>query len=457
MTTDSLSKSLPRMLQYHIDDHDRISKLPDVLLQMLVSKLSTEEALRTSVLSSRWVDVWKCMSHLVLDTRGVLDTTPEEHKHLHRLSVRLARSMTKVINDHRGHLESCIVHHYVFQLKNGTLQNWIHSLTRLKHTKDLALINYIPATRRYNEANFLSLLPDTFSHHSLSSLSLCGYTLIGPHAFNKCKNLKTLKLINIFISKASVLSGFLAAFPFLEVILLNVNFLTPHGVLKIENNSLKFLQLSFPNNIDRMEVYATCLNVLDIDNRFINAMRDNFILVAPKIEVNKNAWLDQGDCPHLYYNEEKNIWHEFLGSNFDDMRRSGCLSVIVDITDPKQMEILKEVLLRYWTKLVMELEIFFKKNKATREKGETSTSDRTHEKPFPKTGLCFYNVQLYNFDGSKEEEFAFVSRLVMQERVIKMMIETSLFSSTKKFNVEASVAKLMELPKCNKHLKIECF
>ncbi|KAL0796485.1 hypothetical protein Bca101_067862 [Brassica carinata] len=332
------------MLQYHIDDHDRISKLPDVLLQMIVSKLSTEEALRTSVLSSRWVDVWKCMSHIVLDTRGVLDTTPEEHKHLHRLSVRLARSMTKVINDHRGHLESCIVHHYVFQLKNGTLQNWIHSLTRLKHTKDLALINYIPATRRYNEANFLSLLPDTFSHHSLSSLSLCGYTLIGPHAFNKCKNLKTLKLINIFISKASVLSGFLAAFPFLEVILLNVNFLTPHGVLKIEKNSLKFLQLSFPNNIDRMEVYATCLNVLDIDNRFINAMRDNFILVAPKIQVNKNAWLDQ---------------------------------VIVDIIDPKEMEILKEVLLRYWTKLVMELEIFFK---------------------------------LYNFDGSKEEEFAFVSQ-----------------------------------------------
>ncbi|KAG2304234.1 hypothetical protein Bca52824_032885 [Brassica carinata] len=289
--------------------------------------------------------------------------------------------MTKIINDHRGHLERCIVHHYVSQLKNGTLQNWIHSLTRLKHTKDLALINYIHATRRYNEANFLSLLPDTFSHQSLSSLSLCGYTLIGPHAFSKCKNLKTLKLINIFISQASVLSGFLAAFPFLEVILLTVNFLTPHGVLKIDNNSLTFLQLSFPNDIDRMEVYATCLNILDIDCRFINAMRDNFILVAPNIQ------------------EEKNIWHELLGSNFDDMRRSGCLSVSVDITDPKEMGILKEVLLRYWTKLVMELEIFFKKNKATREKGETSASNKTHEKPFPKTGLCFYNERLYNFDG----------------------------------------------------------
>ncbi|KAL0802414.1 hypothetical protein Bca101_057590 [Brassica carinata] len=345
MTTGSLSKSSPRMLQYHIDDHDRIRKLPDVLLQMIVSKLSTEESLRTSVLSSRWVDVWKCMSHIVLDTRGVLDTTPEEHKHLHRLSVRLARSMTK----------------------------WIFS-----------------------------------------------------------------------------------SFPLPRGDSVECQLPNPHGVLKIENNSLKLLQLSFPNDIDRMEVYATFLNVLDIDSRFINAMRDNFILVAPNIQVNKNAWLDHGDCPHLYYNVLSNL-AQLLGRNFDNMRRSGCLSVSVDINDPKEMEILKEILLRYWTKLVMELEIFFRKNKATREKGETSTSDKTHEKPFPKTVSCFYNVRLYNFDGSKEEEFAFVSRLVMQERVIKMMIETSLFPPTKKFNAEATVAKLMELPKCNKHIKIECF
>ncbi|KAL0730346.1 hypothetical protein Bca4012_026439 [Brassica carinata] len=322
------------------------------------------------------------MSHLVLDTREVLDTTTEEHKHLHQLSVRLAWSMTKVSS----------------------------------------ILFYL-----------------------------------SPHAFSKCTNLKTLKLTNIFISQPSVLSGFLAAFSSLEVIVLNVNFLTPHGVLKIENNSLKFLQLSFPYEIDGMEVYPTCLNVLDIDSRFINAMRDNFILVAPSIKVNKNAWLDHGDCPHLYYNVSSNLAQQLSLPQLKRTMTTVTDRLSVDITDPKEMQILKEVLLKYWTKLVMELEIFFKKKKAPREKGETSTSDRTHEKPFPKAGLCFYNVRLYNFDGSKEEEFAFVSRLVMQERVIKMMIETYLFPSTKKFNAEASVAKLVELPKCNKHLKIECF
>ena len=93
-TRSSSSTSSPRKLQYHIDDHDWISKLPDELLQMIVSKLSTEEAVRTSLLSSRWMDVWKWRSHLVLDMRKVLETTPKER--LHRASVQLARSMTKV-------------------------------------------------------------------------------------------------------------------------------------------------------------------------------------------------------------------------------------------------------------------------------------------------------------------------------------------------------------------------
>ncbi|KAH0854282.1 hypothetical protein HID58_083959 [Brassica napus] len=461
-SSSSSSSSSPRKLQYPIDDNDWISKLPDELLQLILSKLSTEEAVRTSLLSSRWEDVWKWRSHLVLDMNKVLETTPDED--LHRVSVELARSMTKAINNHRGHLESCIIQHYVSQCKDGTLQSWIHSVTRLEHTKDLTLVNYIPATRRCTGASLLSLLPDTFSHHSLTSLSLCGYTLIGPRAFSNCKNLKTLKLINIVISQASVLSGVLAACSSLEVVVLKVNFLTPRGVLKIENNNLKFLQLSSLNEIDRMEVYATCLDVLDI--RCIKVKKDNFILVAPNIQVNTNVWLDDHgriDCPHLYYHvssylaqEEKNIWHELLVSDFHDMRRSGCLSVSVDLTDPEEVEILKEVLLM-WTNLLIEFEILFKNKKSPIEEGECSTNDRTHAKPFPNADVCFYNVWLYNFDGWNEEEFAFVSRLLMQETVIiKMMIETSSFPPTKKSNAEAAVAKLMELPKRYKHV-IKCF
>ena len=61
---------------------------------MVLSNLSTEEAVRTSVLSSRWVDVWKWRSYLVLDMNMVLDSTPKER--LQQVSVQLARLMTKV-------------------------------------------------------------------------------------------------------------------------------------------------------------------------------------------------------------------------------------------------------------------------------------------------------------------------------------------------------------------------
>ncbi|KAL0714908.1 hypothetical protein Bca4012_021887 [Brassica carinata] len=416
------------------------------------------------------MDVWKWRSHLVLDMKKVLETTPE---HVHPVYVKLARLMTKTIENHRGHLESCTIHHYVSQCKDDTLQNWIHTATRLKHTKDLTLTTHIPGYIRwynYKEASLLSLLPDTFSHHSLNSLSLFGYTLIGAHPFTNCKNLKTLKLINKVISQASILTKVLEACSSLEVIVLNVEFPTRSGVLKIENNNLKFLQVTFPYKFDRIEVYASCLDVLDI--RYIKDMRDNFILAAPNIRVYRNSWDRHGiHNPHLFYNissyltqEEKNIWHELMLSDFHDMKRYGSLSVSVDITDPKEVEMLKEVLLMWATNKMKKLEILFKNKKAPREDGICSTNNKAHKnlledaKKFPTAAFRVYNVRLYNFDGLNEEEFAFASRLVMQKTVVrKIMIETSSFSAAKKLKVEAAVAKLMELPKGYKRLRIECF
>ncbi|KAF8108575.1 hypothetical protein N665_0108s0108 [Sinapis alba] len=471
MTTRSSSFS-PRKLQYPIDDHDWISKLPDELLQMILSKLTTEEAVRTSLLSSRWVDVWKWRSHLVLDLNKIIETTRDEH--MHRVSLQLARSMTKTLENHRGHLESCNIHHYVSQCNDRTLESWIDTATRLKHTKDLTLTTYIPrCIRRYNYkgTSLLDLLPaDTFSHHSLNSLSLGGYTLIGPQVFSNCKNLKTLKLINRFISDASVLTEVLAACSSLEMIVLNVEFLTRHGVLKIENNNLKFLQVTFPYKLDRFEVDATSLDVLDV--KFIKDMRDNFILTSPNIRVNGHSWDPHSiHNPHLLYNvssylaqEEKNIWHELMLTGFDDKKRYGSLSVSVDINDPKEVEILKEVLLMWATNKMENLEILLKNKKAPREEGECSTNNKAHTnvledaKPFPNAAFRVSNVRLYNFDGSNEEEFAFASRLVIQKTVVKkMMIETSLFPTAEKLKVEAAVAKLMKLPKGYKRLRIECF
>ena len=78
--------------------------------------------------------------------------------------------------------------------------------------------------------------------------------------------------------------------------------------------------------------------------------------------------------------------------------------------------------------------------------------------PFPYADFRVYNVWMYNFNGSSKEEFAFASRFVMQKTVMmKMMIETSSYPPMKKLEIEAAVAKLVELPKGNEDLSIECF
>lgn len=71
---------------------DRISKLPEDVLLKILSRLSMEEVLRTSVLSKRWVDVWKKTSHLYLDMRKIAKAKVL----LAEVSHQAARSVTKV-------------------------------------------------------------------------------------------------------------------------------------------------------------------------------------------------------------------------------------------------------------------------------------------------------------------------------------------------------------------------
>ncbi|CAH2052868.1 unnamed protein product [Thlaspi arvense] len=358
------------------------------------------------------------------------------------------------MKNHRGPLESCIIHHYLSQCENGTLDSWINIATRMKDTKDLTLINhnYHGINERYQAKFLLRLRRDAFSHHSLTSLSLCRFSLSGPRAFRNCSNLKTLKLVNSFITQGTVLNNVLVACPSLEVIVLRVSSLTQGDVLKIENNNLKFLQVSYAYEIEKIEVYAACLDVLDL--KFINCEEEDFILAAPNIRQFKRDYWVCSSYAHLSYNvsylaqEKKNIWHALMvsESDFFHMSRRGSLSVSLDVTNPKEVEILKEVLLMWNIREMTELEILFKNNNAAGKEGECYTNGRAHEKlwedakPFPNAVFRVSVVRMYNFDGSNEEEVALASHFVMQKTVTKkMMIEISSSPPEKKIEVEAAV------------------
>ncbi|KFK42485.1 hypothetical protein AALP_AA2G262900 [Arabis alpina] len=142
---------------------DWISKLPDDVLLMILSRLSTEEAMRTSLVSKRWEHLWKQMSHLVLDMqRFIDDKEPLDN------SNRVATLITEVLNNHHGHLESCVIDHFTPQRENGMLNTWIRVLASYPSLEVLELgIVCCPKSgdKLKIENKKLKLLRVRFCHH----------------------------------------------------------------------------------------------------------------------------------------------------------------------------------------------------------------------------------------------------------------------------------------------------
>ncbi|CAH8358721.1 unnamed protein product [Eruca vesicaria subsp. sativa] len=437
-----------------LENVDWISKLPKDLLIMIVTRLPTEEAIRTSIVSKHWQHVWKHLSNLVLDMRKTINAS----KNLD-VANRVATLITEIINNHRGHLESCVIDHYTDEMLN----TWIQSLTHVKQTKHLTLRHH---PGHMYPGGFVDFPPNSFTYPRLTSLLLHGYGLVTSHSFNNCQTLKTLKLSCILASDVGVFNSVLASCPSLEVLILDISCFKESGPLKIHNNRLKLLQVIETKKIDGIQVSSTRLDSLAIGR--ISCGRDDFVLRCPRLRFYRNFWLSGLYYPHTSYNisqEEKDSGHEEFVVTTSDLFRhfhTASLSVSLDLMSPRQVGRLRQVL-NLWKLTMIELEILFTNNNSPREEGESSRNklweENNKDHPFPNAKFRVETVWMHNFSSS-EEEFALASCLIRQGTVVKrMMIKSTSFPERKKLEIETAVAKLQALIRKKEQwqLAIKCF
>lgn len=116
------------------DGEDHISHLPDALLSNIISRLTTQEAARTAVLSTRWTGVWAATPLLVDDAHFVGADRPSGS------DVPIMRAVSRCVAAHPGPVRATRVTRVSFFANEYALQRLVVDLAD-KGVQDLILFS----------------------------------------------------------------------------------------------------------------------------------------------------------------------------------------------------------------------------------------------------------------------------------------------------------------------------
>jgi len=243
---------------------DLVSELPDDILHRIISSLSIDEALRTSILSKRWIHLWKNAMHLDFDCTHMIKT-------LSKIAIisgveieKYGKIVNTVLNQHIGNLTSCYFKHFAPSIWLGDLRTWVEFVVERKKLTCLSLEckTSIYVDSKIVKAAYDYLKPKLFSN--LCSLELTNYKLKKTVllAFQSCEKLKILKLKNIAMENSTINGILKNCFGLEKFSLLDSN---GFSSLKIENQNLKFLEL-LRLNVKEIYVNVDDLQVVVIDS-----------------------------------------------------------------------------------------------------------------------------------------------------------------------------------------------
>ncbi|XP_027332203.1 F-box/FBD/LRR-repeat protein At1g13570-like isoform X2 [Abrus precatorius] len=166
---------------------DRISCLPDHVVDHILSYVSIREAVRTSVLSSKWRYKWATQPNLVFDNQCV----PVASQDLTIIKNKLLRAIDHVLLLHFGEINKFKLSHRDL-IGVTDIDRWTSHLCR-RSIKEFVL--EIWKGQRYKIPSYL------FSCQSLTHLELFNCWLKPPSNFRGFRNLKSLDLQHVTLAQ----------------------------------------------------------------------------------------------------------------------------------------------------------------------------------------------------------------------------------------------------------------
>ncbi|XP_024028061.1 F-box/FBD/LRR-repeat protein At1g13570 [Morus notabilis] len=176
---------------------DKISELPDHIIEDILCRLSTRDAVRTSVLSSKWRLKWTTLPSVVFGDSFMCP-------HIFESNEEFVSTIDHVLSRHVGPIHKFKLCYDIYAINehmsidheeillNRDINRWILRLSR-SHIKELSLMFY---------PRQCSMLPScTLFSQKLTGLELCNSSLKLSETFKGFGNLKSLHISSVTLTK----------------------------------------------------------------------------------------------------------------------------------------------------------------------------------------------------------------------------------------------------------------
>ncbi|ESQ27247.1 hypothetical protein EUTSA_v10018570mg [Eutrema salsugineum] len=298
-------------------EFDWISDLPDCLLCQVLLKLPTKDVVKTSVLSSRWRNLWRYVPGLDL---GDVDF-PE-----YNTFVGFVDSFLDLNS------ESCL---QKFKLKydcDGDHEPELNLITRWINTVVTRKVKHIDVLDDSYGSWDSQMTPTLYTCESLVSIKLCGLTLPSP----KFVSLPSLRVIHLTIAKFAdqlALETLISSCPLLKTLIIERCFCDDIQVLRVRSQSL----LSFTHVADSSDYLVEDL-VVAVDAPRLEFLKLSDHRIASFI-LNNVASLVEADIDTVF-----NLISENKFDPNDLQKRNMIRNFLVGISKVKDMIIASSTL-----------------------------------------------------------------------------------------------------------------